>query len=78
MHSSTSRRAGMLAITVSVTAMLVTETLAGSAHAGPVFVTRNGAAFDLGGQPFRFNGTYTGTNTAPSTFTLNGATCTSG
>jgi len=27
------------------------------AAAGPVFVTRNGAAFDLGGQPFRFGGT---------------------
>ena len=27
------------------------------AQAGPVFVTRNGAAFDLGGQPFRFGGT---------------------
>jgi mannan endo-1,4-beta-mannosidase len=27
------------------------------ATAGPVFVTRAGAAFDLGGQPFRFGGT---------------------
>src|SRR5256714_3202231 len=27
------------------------------AVAGPVFVTRNGAGFDLGGQPFRYGGT---------------------
>jgi hypothetical protein len=64
----------MLAITALVAAMLVAVTFTGSAQAGPVFVTRNGAAFDLGGQPFRF----TGTNTAPSTFTRGGATGTSG
>ena len=29
---------------------------AGPAAAGPVFVTRNGASFDLGGQPFRYGG----------------------
>jgi len=30
---------------------------AAPAAAGPVFVTRSGAGFDLGGQPFRFGGT---------------------
>jgi mannan endo-1,4-beta-mannosidase len=42
-------------------AALVAATLAimpaPPAHAGPVFVTANGAGFDLGGQPFRFGGT---------------------
>jgi mannan endo-1,4-beta-mannosidase len=28
-----------------------------SASAGPLFVTRNGGSFDLGGQPFRYGGT---------------------
>jgi mannan endo-1,4-beta-mannosidase len=34
-------------------------TVLGAVHAsaGPVFVSRNGAAFDLGGQPFRYGGT---------------------
>ncbi|MFL6144592.1 MAG: cellulose binding domain-containing protein [Labedaea sp.] len=47
--------AGM-ALTVLVAA-LVSVTGAPQAAAGPVFVTRNGAAFDLGGQPFRYGGT---------------------
>jgi mannan endo-1,4-beta-mannosidase len=41
-----------------VAVLLAAATLTVSpATAGPVFVTRNGAAFDLGGQPFRFGGT---------------------
>ena len=31
--------------------------VAAPAQAGPVFVTRSGAGFDLGGQPYRFGGT---------------------
>lgn len=50
-------RTVLSAITTLMVAMLVTVANTGSAHAGPVFVTRDGAAFDLGGQPFRFGGT---------------------
>ncbi|HET6213870.1 MAG TPA: cellulase family glycosylhydrolase, partial [Micromonosporaceae bacterium] len=44
---------------VTVTAVLCLSTLLGGtpASAGPVFVTRSGAGFDLGGQPYRFGGT---------------------
>ncbi len=56
MHSTAMRRAGMLAI-ISLVASMILALPASPAHAGPVFVTRNGAAFDLGGQPFRFGGT---------------------
>ena len=31
-----------------------------------------------GGWNYRFNGTYTGANAAPTTFTVNGTTCTRG
>lgn len=43
----------------SITTLLAAVLLAlpAPASAGPVFVTRDGAAFDLGGQPFRFGGT---------------------
>ncbi len=53
------RRAGLLAIiTLIAGLLLVTNSAPASpAHAGAVFVTRNGTAFDLGGQPFRFGGT---------------------
>jgi mannan endo-1,4-beta-mannosidase len=50
-------RTVLSAVTTLMVAMLVTVANTGSAHAGPVFVTRAGAAFDLGGQPFRFGGT---------------------
>lgn len=48
--------AGVCTVVALVMAAVV-ATPAGEAHAGPVFVTRNGAGFDLGGQPFRFGGT---------------------
>jgi Tfp pilus assembly protein PilV len=44
MHSSTSRRAGMSAITVLVAAVLVAVADTGSANAGPVFVARTAFA----------------------------------
>ena len=42
--------------TVALLLGLLAVVGAPSAHAGPVFVTRSGAGFDLGGQPFRFGG----------------------
>lgn len=53
----------MRQLLVAVTALVLASvgvvgfTAPPAAQAGPVFVTRNGAAFDLGGQPFRFGGT---------------------
>ncbi|HET9137976.1 cellulose binding domain-containing protein [Actinophytocola sp.] len=46
---------GALVLTTVAAALPVLA--ASPAAAGPVFVTRNGAGFDLGGQPFRFGGT---------------------
>jgi mannan endo-1,4-beta-mannosidase len=47
----------LLAVALAALALAgVTVAAAPRAEAGPVFVTRNGAAFDLGGQPFRFGG----------------------
>jgi mannan endo-1,4-beta-mannosidase len=46
-----------LAAAAAVLAAALTAVAAPPAGAGPVFVTRNGAAFDLGGQPYRFGGT---------------------
>jgi mannan endo-1,4-beta-mannosidase len=40
-----------------LTAATVAVASAPQAAAGPVFVTRNGAGFDLGGAPFRYGGT---------------------
>lgn len=40
-----------------LTAATIAVAGAPPAAAGPVFVTRNGSAFDLGGQPFRYGGT---------------------
>jgi mannan endo-1,4-beta-mannosidase len=54
MHRSP-RLSTLTLITTLVAAVLLA--LPAPAHAGPVFVTRDGAAFDLGGQPFRFGGT---------------------
>lgn len=45
------------ALACALTAAGLLAAAAPQAAAGPVFVTRNGAAFDLGGQPFRFGGT---------------------
>lgn len=54
MHGSP--RLSALTLTAALVATVLLA-LPAPAHAGPVFVTRNGAAFDLGGQPFRFGGT---------------------
>jgi mannan endo-1,4-beta-mannosidase len=56
MHTSTKSLLAVVALVASVLAGLGVAA-APQASAGPVFVTRNGAAFDLGGQPFRYGGT---------------------
>jgi endo-1,4-beta-xylanase len=48
---------------------------AGSANVTATNMSYNGNLAANGSAQIGFNGTYTGTNTAPSTFTLNGATC---
>jgi endo-1,4-beta-xylanase len=48
----------------------------GSANVTATNMSYNGTLAANGSTTVGFNGTYTGTNTAPSTFTLNGATCT--
>lgn len=47
----------------------------GSANVTATNMSYNGTLAANGSTTIGFNGTYTGTNTAPSTFTLNGATC---
>jgi endo-1,4-beta-xylanase len=47
----------------------------GSANVTAASMSYNGNLAPNGSTEIGFNGTYTGTNTAPSTFTLNGATC---
>ncbi|MFL6121720.1 endo-1,4-beta-xylanase [Actinophytocola sp.] len=48
---------------------------AGSANVTAASLSYNGTLAPNASTQLGFNGTYTGTNTAPSTFTLNGATC---
>lgn len=47
----------LVTVMVATGLAVVSATHAPPAAAGPVFVTRNGTGFDLGGQPFRFGGT---------------------
>lgn len=48
----------------------------GSANVTATNMPYNGTIAAGGGVQIGFNGTYTGTNTAPATFTLNGSACT--